>query len=135
MRRRFKKIRKQGAKLTALDAGSRHKLRIRAKKLRYACEFFAQAFPDRTSVRRRKRFVGRLKDLQDALGDLNDIIVHQELTKGVMLWPSVRKRRRGAAEAFAAGRLSGRESARFDRVMQRAVRACRKLDKVKPFWV
>src|SRR5215472_11038358 len=43
--RRFKKIRKKGKMLTRLDARRRHKLRIQAKKVRYASEFFAAVFP------------------------------------------------------------------------------------------
>jgi CHAD domain-containing protein len=51
-------------------------LRIDAKKLRYASEFFKDVFSGKGAARRRKRFVGRLKALQDALGDLNDIGVN-----------------------------------------------------------
>src|SRR5262249_42506000 len=47
--RRFKKIRKKGKMLTRLDARRRHKLRIQAKKVRYASEFFAAVFPGETS--------------------------------------------------------------------------------------
>jgi CHAD domain-containing protein len=45
--RRFRKIRKKGKTFTRLDARSRHKLRIQAKKVRYASEFFAELFPDK----------------------------------------------------------------------------------------
>jgi len=37
-------------------------------------------------------------------------------------------------QAFAAGRLSGRESARFDSVMRTAESTYRKFAKAKPFW-
>jgi CHAD domain-containing protein len=53
LRRRSKKIRKQGSRLVELDARHRHKLRIRVKKLRYATEFFAGVFPSKNSMRRR----------------------------------------------------------------------------------
>jgi inorganic triphosphatase YgiF len=39
LKRRWKKIRKRGRLLAKLDPRSRHKLRIDAKKLRYATEF------------------------------------------------------------------------------------------------
>ena len=51
--RRFRKIRKQGKKLARLDARSRHKLRIQAKKVRYASEFFSDLFPGKKASRRR----------------------------------------------------------------------------------
>jgi CHAD domain-containing protein len=44
-----------------------HKLRIQAKKLRYAAEFFAAAFPSSKSMRCRKDFVVSLEKRQDAL--------------------------------------------------------------------
>jgi triphosphatase len=69
LRRRRKTILQRGARLNEIDPQRRHKLRIRAKKLRYASEFFADAFPDKKAVRRRKEFVAALEKLQDALGD------------------------------------------------------------------
>ena len=76
--RRFRKIRKQGKKLARLDARSRHKLRIQAKKVRYASEFFADLFPGKKASRRRAKFLSALERLQDCLGDLNDIAVHED---------------------------------------------------------
>jgi CHAD domain-containing protein len=43
--RRWKKLVKRGKRLDALSPRKRHKLRIAAKKLRYASEFFAGIFP------------------------------------------------------------------------------------------
>jgi hypothetical protein len=42
-------------------------VRIQAKKLRYAAEFFAAAFPSSKSMRCRKDFVVSLEKRQDAL--------------------------------------------------------------------
>src|ERR1700730_7271197 len=47
MRRLRKTILQRGARLNEIDPQRRHKLRIRAKKLRYASKFFADAFPDK----------------------------------------------------------------------------------------
>jgi len=41
-------------------------LRIQAKKLRYAAEFFGPAFPRKRAIRRRKDFVASLQQLQAA---------------------------------------------------------------------
>src|SRR5262249_40218517 len=76
--RRFKKIRKLGKMLTRLDARRRHKLRIQAKKVRYASEFFAGLFPGKKASKRREKFLSALEDVQDCLGDLNDIAVHED---------------------------------------------------------
>jgi CHAD domain-containing protein len=81
--RRLKKIRRQGKKLDELTPAKRHKLRIRAKELRYAMEFFADVFPGRKQATRRKAAVSSLKSLQDALGALNDILAYERLVAQV----------------------------------------------------
>ena len=40
--------------MRALEIAERHKLRIKAKNLRYAIEFFAGIFPDETTAKRRE---------------------------------------------------------------------------------
>lgn len=57
------------------DVAARHALRIRVKRLRYGCEFFASSFP-RASVR---PYVKSLEALQDILGELNDVAVARRL--------------------------------------------------------
>lgn len=133
LKRRRKKIAKQGARLAKLEPRRRHKLRINAKKLRYACEFFAGAFPGKKAARRRKDFVAALKGLQDALGDLNDIVAHEQLTERVAD-SKAKHDGNGAGKAFAAGRLSGREEARFAATMKDAERAYGNFSETAAFW-
>jgi len=128
--RRWKKIRKRGKAIARLDARGRHKLRIQTKKVRYACEFFAGLFAGKRASKRRKKFLPTLEHLQDALGDLNDIVVHEQLIATM----GVRRRRSSRKRAFAAGLLTGREDARLDTAMAAAVQAHAELAKVKPFW-
>ncbi|HEY6993688.1 MAG TPA: CHAD domain-containing protein [Xanthobacteraceae bacterium] len=132
--RRFRKIRKQGKVLTQLDAGRRHKLRIQAKKVRYAAEFFANLFPGKKAARRRKRFLSALEGVQDGLGDLNDIAVHEDRITAIANDGGSRRRRGSPKRAFAAGLLSGREDARFETALANAADACTALARVKPFW-
>ncbi|MEA2903269.1 MAG: triphosphatase [Alphaproteobacteria bacterium] len=136
LHRRRKSILKRGRHLDALSAQRRHKLRIQAKKLRYAAEFFAGAFPGKKSARRRDKFVAGLEKLQDALGDLNDISVHEGLTERLVDGHDAggRRHRGRARKAFAAGRLSGREEARIASVLKDAERAYGAFAKTKPFW-
>jgi triphosphatase len=136
LRRRWRKILKRGARLDELDPQQRHKLRIDTKKLRYASEFFAGAFPGKKAARRRHDFVACLEKLQDALGDLNDIAVHEGLTERIVSaqGASGKQREGRAKKAFAAGRLSGREEARIASVLKDAERAYRPFVKAKPFW-
>ena len=130
LNRRRKKIRKQGKALARLDAQRRHKLRIRAKKVRYAAEFFAGVFPGKRAAKRREKFLAALERLQDGLGELNDIVVHEELITAM----GVRRRRTSRKRAFAAGLLTGREDARLDAAMAAATAAYAEWAKVKRFW-
>jgi adenylate cyclase len=67
LERAYRKLRKQEVDWN--DAATRHALRIRVKRLRYTCEFFAPADP----------YVSALKELQEILGELNDIEVGRRL--------------------------------------------------------
>jgi triphosphatase len=128
--RRWRKVRKKGKALAQLDAKSRHKLRIQAKKLRYAVEFFASLFPDKRSSKRRNKFAPALERLQDGLGDLNDIAVHEDLITAM----GIRRQRSSRRRAFAAGLLTGREDARLDAALAAATEAYATLAGLKPFW-
>ena len=136
LRQRWKKVLKAGAQLGELDPQRRHKMRIQAKKLRHASEFFGGAFPGKKATRRRKGFVAGLEKLQDALGDLNDIAVHEGLSEQIVdaQDASSDQREGRAKKAFAAGRLSGREEARIASVLKDAERAYLAFAEAKPFW-
>jgi inorganic triphosphatase YgiF len=131
LRRRWKKSLKSGKHLDALDPQHRHKLRIQAKKLRYAAEFFGPAFPHKKSMRRRKDFIGSLQQLQDALGELNDIAVNEKLLQRL----GGSTRHGGRMRKAFVGRLSAREEARISPVLKEAERAYAAFAKMKPFWV
>jgi triphosphatase len=135
LNRRWKKLVQRGNHLAALNPQQRHKVRIAAKKLRYASEFFADVFPGKRAARRRKRFIAGLKGLQACLGDLNDIVVNKRLSASFVSSPSAHQRPDGQAwRTFAAGRFCGREEARFASVMKAATRAHKAFAHTKPFW-
>jgi len=73
--RQERKVLREGEKADRRDASQRHRLRIRVKRLRYACEPFAGLY-GRAAVR---RYLERLESLQDILGELNDIAVGRRL--------------------------------------------------------
>jgi inorganic triphosphatase YgiF len=74
-----KRIKRKGSDIRQLSVMQRHKLRIRAKRLRYATEFFAGTFPGEASAKRRQESLEALKDVQDALGGLNDLATRHAL--------------------------------------------------------
>jgi CHAD domain-containing protein len=74
-----RKATRKGQGIDWKRAGQRHALRIRLRRLRYACEFLSGAFPGRES----EPLVRSLKQLQDLLGELNDMEVARRLTRQV----------------------------------------------------
>lgn len=81
LKRYRRRVKKRGAGLATLDPEDRHRVRIDAKKLRYASEFFASLFEGRKEGRRAKTFLSALEDLQASLGALNDIATGEKLAK------------------------------------------------------
>ncbi|WP_348641969.1 inorganic triphosphatase [Mesorhizobium sp. B2-4-19] len=69
----WKKVVKGGSNLIDADDETRHKVRIAAKKLRYAAEFFEPLYTSKAEAKRHRRFIEAMKGLQDQLGSLNDI--------------------------------------------------------------
>jgi CHAD domain-containing protein len=67
---------KKGGRIDWSKADGRHALRIRLRRLRYACEFLRGAFPERDA----EPLICSLKHLQDLLGDLNDLEVARRLS-------------------------------------------------------
>ena len=69
--RAHRKLMKEARGVDWQDPAGRHAVRIRLKRLRYSCEFFAMAFDPRRSA----AYLEALKALQEILGELNDIAV------------------------------------------------------------
>jgi inorganic triphosphatase YgiF len=95
-----------------MSARQRHKLRIRVKRLRYACEFFAPCFPPRAV----EGYLKRLRALQELLGELNDIAVGRELL------------------AAAAQRHPGLFDALEARLIRALAGAWSRFEKQPPYW-
>jgi len=122
-----KGIRKRGGDLRHLSAQRRHKLRIRAKRLRYATEFFANTFPGERNIKRRDELLSALKDLQDALGGLNDLETRHGLMNGTGgEGPPV--------EVAAAIPDPAREAASRERLLADAEKAFARFAEAKAFW-
>ncbi len=85
--RHLDRIVKRGKRLAGLNDERRHAVRIEAKKLRYATEFFATLDPGGKAARRRAAFMRRVAALQDMLGDLNDLATAPLLAERLGLAP------------------------------------------------
>lgn len=121
LRERWKAWSRLARDFDKLDAEGRHKLRIKAKNLRYAAEAFAPLFASRPAA----RMIGRIKRLQDELGALNDAAVAARLVAGLRL---------DAGGREAAERLVARRARAVDQGRQKAAKALDRLCDADRFW-
>ncbi len=75
VRKAHKRLRKRIGALDENDAAGRHRVRIAAKKARYAAEFFRDLLPKKEV----KSYIKCLSRVQDRLGHLNDLAVAGKL--------------------------------------------------------
>lgn len=124
LERLHRKALRHGASIDLSDARARHALRVRLKRLRYACEFFAGLFTRKPA----EQFLDSLRTLQDLLGELNDIAVARrllgELTSG----------RGGARLAAGSRRVSGWLLSREQALTGRLDVGWRRLRVAHPYW-
>jgi CHAD domain-containing protein len=130
--RRRKKIKKRSQHLRELNDEQRHRLRIRAKKLRYGIEFFTAVFPSKKNKERREAALSALKDLQSGLGGLNDIATREKLMS--KLGHMSGKEARATNVPFVAGVIYGSQQARTDDLLRAAEKAHDEFSSVKAFW-
>ncbi|MBS1187656.1 MAG: inorganic triphosphatase [Burkholderiaceae bacterium] len=100
LKRQHAQLIRRGAKLRHADAERRHRMRIAAKKMRYAAEFFQSlCAPTKT-----RAYIKALAGLQTVMGELNDIVVAEELLRQLV------KRQQLLADGawFVRGYLAGR---------------------------
>jgi inorganic triphosphatase YgiF len=118
---RRKKLVRHGCRLDKATDEARHRVRIDAKKLRYAAEGFQDLFPKKAV----RRFVDELKALQDDLGALNDLVTAEAFLPSLGL---------PADAAFAAGELVGRKASDKAHLVAHTAKALKRLADAKPFW-
>ncbi len=120
--RRDLRLRKMGGRdLSILAPAELHSVRIFGKQLRYAAEFFAPLYPAKTT----RPFLDLLGELQDGLGQLNDIAVAgTRLTMG----------QSGDGLAWAAGLVAGWHAGRRPGLLAEAGRLWKRYRKIHRFW-
>jgi CHAD domain-containing protein len=119
LRRRWKKLLNAGRVLEDLDNQALHGLRLKAKRLRYAAEFFAPLFPEKPTA----RFIRRLAVLQERLGLFNDTTVAEGLLRDL-----------NAKQGYAAGLVLGFTAARGARSRQKIATSWARFRRRNPFW-
>jgi CHAD domain-containing protein len=76
---------KRGRKLDRLGEKKRHRLRLRAKRYRYALEWSLPLLSTPRALTREE--IRQAKAIQDALGPLNDSVTHQAQAKALKIDP------------------------------------------------
>lgn len=115
----WKKVRNSGRSLGKLDDPDLHRLRLKAKRLRYAAEFFAPLFPEKPAA----RFIRRLAVLQERLGIFNDSTVAEALLNDLSRAPT-----------HAAGLVLGFTAARGAKIRPKIASAWARFRKRGPSW-
>jgi triphosphatase len=112
------RLRKDAKRFATLDDEARHRVRKRAKRLRYAVEFAAALFPRAAG----EAYLAPLREAQERLGEFNDLCV------------AIAAYRPLTAEAprawFALGVLVERREA----ALRRCAEALARWRKAEPFW-
>lgn len=126
--RRAKALRKTARRCAGGGETALHEVRIAAKKLRYAIEFFRGLYSGKAV----RRYHAKLVELQDTLGTLNDALVGhrliEELESAGRHDPAV------AVDRYATGLVVGWQAARIEADLGRYAAAWRACRKAKPFW-
>jgi CHAD domain-containing protein len=123
LQQRAATLKKRGKRLGELDTAGRHRLRIAAKKLRYAAEFFAALFPKK----RVRPYVQSLAAMQEVLGGLNDAATL------LRLLPEACAGAR-APDPRVAGMIQGWSAASTHLQLDALCRAWDHWQRQKPFW-
>lgn len=127
---------KPGRRIDELDLHRLHKLRLRAKRMRYTIEFTRGLYDNRSHPKRIERVLHELGKLQSALGTLNDIAsakaIPDRITQGT---EAVHKHGKLRITSGLEGRLAANQETQKAKQLKKAAKAFEKLENIKPFWI
>jgi CHAD domain-containing protein len=127
LQRQYERLRKRGRHFRHHTPNQRHRLRLAAKKLRYALEFFASLYPRRAA----RAYLEALIELQDELGRYNDQITARTLVHHLIDHAGGARR---TGLAYAAGLLVGWHAGDAQAHAKRQRRAWRAVRRLPPCW-
>ncbi len=127
---RHKRLMKLGARYQALPEPELHRLRILAKKMRYAAEAFHSLYKPKPS----KKYIASLAAIQDSLGSLNDAFVSRQLLSGLAQRLMVEHGMAAADANLLQGLVLGWQTARIDRDLGGFDAVWRNFAEEKRFW-
>jgi CHAD domain-containing protein len=122
---------KLGQRAQGLPEAELHRLRILAKKMRYAAEAFQCLYRAKPA----KRYLSALGDIQDCLGSLNDAFVGRQLLSGIAQRLMVDHGMAAADANLLQGLVLGWQTAQITRDLEGFRDIWRAFAKQKRFWV
>jgi len=120
--RRLKRLLAAGDQIEHLEAEELHKIRLQAKRMRYAAELFGSLWQGKAS----RRFIRRLASLQECLGVLNDGAVATRLMTEIA--------GNGADRALAVGIVRGFMAGRSVVQREEIAHSWSRFRRSSPFW-
>jgi len=108
---RHKRLVRLGARYRSLPEPELHRLRILAKKMRYAAEAFRSLYREKSV----KKYVTALAEIQDRLGSLNDAFVSRQILSGLAQRLVMEHSIAAADASLLQGLVLGWQTARVDR--------------------
>ena len=127
---------KKGRQMEELNRRSLHKLRLRAKRLRYVIEFTESVFGDgQENSKRIDSALTSLKCLQSNLGALNDIDTEKGIFDRIAAErANNRKKEQQLGSSPAAKLMVGNQKQRKLKFLKKSIEAYDQFERLKPFW-
>jgi triphosphatase len=127
--KRHKAVLKLGRNFEKLSPEERHQLRIALKKLRYTADFFRSLY----RKKREKRYIHSLAQLQNSLGNMNDIVMANHLFERLS---AAREDQRASNRlSTAIGIVAGWHTHNASSSEHEAEANWREFSSCNPFWV
>jgi inorganic triphosphatase YgiF len=127
---RHKRLMRLGTRYQVLPEPELHRLRILAKKMRYAAEAFHSLYKPKPV----KKYVSSLAAIQDSLGSLNDAFVSRQILSGLAQRLVADRGMAGADANLLQGLVLGWQTARIDRDLESFKDVWRSFAEQKRFW-
>ena len=132
LKKRHKKLVKQGAGLAKLAPGPRHHIRIKAKELRYMAEFFVDVPGIAQDRKHLKKLINCCEKLQTALGAIRDAEAMAEFMERDN-WEDAETARDATKTAILASGHPPRAENGTEKELKKAVRAYLQLPAIEAF--
>jgi triphosphatase len=126
---------KTGRRIEELNLRRLHKLRLRAKRMRYTIEFAKGLYHEGSKRKRIEKVLAALGNLQSALGRLNDIVSGKVILERVAAERRLNRKDSKGRKPFRLARMMFGDQERVrSKQLAKAAKAFGEFDNIKPFW-